>query len=67
MLRVDEVAAQLRVSRAHIYSLAREGLIPTVRVGRHVRVPVDALAAFIEGGGKGWPGGWRRRAPESAA
>src|SRR5215510_10310043 len=30
-------------------------------LGRRVRVPARVLANFIEAGGRGWPGGWRKQ------
>ena len=66
MLTVDEVAAELKVSRAAVYALVRSGLLPAVRVGRRIRVAERVLANFIESGGRAWPGGWRKR-PEHAA
>ena len=38
LLRVSEVAQMLDVSPARIYELARSGRIPSVRLGRQVRV-----------------------------
>ena len=53
LLTIAEVAAVLRVSRLRAYELVRRGFIPAIRIGRQLRVAEDALAAFIEDGGKG--------------
>jgi excisionase family DNA binding protein len=45
--RVTEAAAALGVSRSTAYELISSGTIPSVRVGRCVRVPVDALRAWL--------------------
>jgi len=60
-LLVDEVASQLRISRSEVYALVREGLLPALRVGRSIRLDERALRDFIASGGRGWPGGWRKR------
>jgi excisionase family DNA binding protein len=48
MLRVIETAEALGVSRSKAYELIAAGEIPSVRLGGCVRVPVDALRAWIE-------------------
>jgi excisionase family DNA binding protein len=66
MLTVGEVSAQLRVSRGAVYALIRADVLPAVRVGRAWRVSEKVLANFVEAGGRGWPGGWKKRsAPAS--
>ena len=47
MLRVVEAAEALGVSRAKAYELIAAGEIPSVRIGGCVRVPLDALRAWI--------------------
>lgn len=51
LLTIPEVARQLRVSPGRAYHLARSRLIPTVRLGRQVRVDPEQLAAWIASGG----------------
>jgi excisionase family DNA binding protein len=51
-MKICEVADLLRVPPARAYELAREGVIPTVRIGRQVRVSAAALARWIEEGGQ---------------
>ena len=49
--------------------LDRDGVLPpgvVVRVGRRLRVDLDALERFIDDGGRALPGGWRRETPEAA-
>jgi excisionase family DNA binding protein len=48
LLRPEEAADVLRISRAKCYSLIAGGVIPVVRVGRSMRVPVSALKAWID-------------------
>jgi excisionase family DNA binding protein len=47
-LRPDEAARTLGVSRAMVYALLSAGVLPSVRVGSLMRVPVDALRQWIE-------------------
>ncbi len=42
-LTVEEAARALGVSRAHAYELAARGEIPTLRLGRRILVPREAL------------------------
>ena len=44
---VDEVAALLGISRASAYEAARRKEIPTIRIGRRVLVPSDALEKLL--------------------
>lgn len=48
LLRVDEVAQMLGISRARAYAMAANGELPSVRIGRSRRVPVRQLEAWIE-------------------
>ena len=47
VLTVEEVADVLRISRGAAYDGVRSGSIPSVRVGRTIRVPRHALAAML--------------------
>lgn len=47
VLTVPEVAAILRVSRMAIYRLIDDRRLGHLRIGRSVRVPRRALAAYI--------------------
>ena len=48
---VPEVAQILRVPKLHVYRLVREGKLPAVHIGRWVRVPEEALRAWMAQGG----------------
>ncbi|GMA49223.1 hypothetical protein GCM10025857_05800 [Alicyclobacillus contaminans] len=62
LLTMTEVAEICGVSVSRVYELAREGLIPVVRLGRQLRVDPEQLERWIQTGGKAYPGGWRREA-----
>ncbi len=48
LLRAEEVARVLGVGRSKVFEMFRTGDLPVVRMGRCVRVPRSALAAWIE-------------------
>jgi len=48
LLKAGEVAACLNVSRSFAYHLIQTGELPTVRLGKSVRVRPQDLEAFIE-------------------
>lgn len=48
LLTVLEVAAALRMGKRSVWRLISSGELPTVRIGRCVRVSADALRAFVE-------------------
>jgi len=56
MLRVADVAARLDLPEKRIYILAREGIIPHVRLGRSIRFNEAEIEAWIAAGGAGYPG-----------
>ena len=45
-LRVDEVASVLRVSRGCVYEMVAEGRLVSVRAGRLLRIPREAILAL---------------------
>ena len=51
LIRIPEAAARLDVSVARAYELARTGTIPTVRLGRQLRVDPRKLDQWIDDGG----------------
>ncbi len=60
LLTAQQVAAVLQVPKARVYQLAREGLLPAVRLGRRqIRVSASALNDWIADGGRALPDGWR--------
>jgi len=48
MLKPVEVAETLRLSRSRVYELIASGQLPSVRVGRFSRIPLDALRRWVE-------------------
>ncbi len=48
LLRVAEAARILGIGRTKTYELVAAGAIPTVRIGRAVRVPKAALYIWIQ-------------------
>ena len=46
-LTVAEVAAVMRVSKMTVYRLVHGGELPAVRVGRSLRVPEQAVHAYL--------------------
>jgi len=49
VLTVPEVAAELQIPASTVYDLIRRGEIPSVRVGKRIRVPKRRLEAWING------------------
>jgi excisionase family DNA binding protein len=47
-LKVPEVAEMLRIARNTVYQLVGEGEIPSVRIGRSVRVSRKELERWLE-------------------
>lgn len=47
MLTVDEAAGVLRIGRNSAYAAVADGGIPSVRIGRIIRIPRDALASLL--------------------
>ena len=64
LVTAHSVAGFLGVSRARVYELCREELLPHVRVGRSIRFSPREVVAWAESGGQGYPGGWRREPVE---
>jgi len=48
LLKPAEVAERLRIGRSLVYELIAQGEIPSIRLGRCIRVPVAALNEWIE-------------------
>lgn len=48
LLRPDEAAHLLSIGRSKLYQLMAAGAIPTVRIGKSVRVPRVGLLAWVE-------------------
>ena len=47
LLTVEEVAEVLRVSKMTVYRLAEKGELPSVRVGRSIRIVEDGLDMYL--------------------
>lgn len=60
LLGAKNAADLLCVTEARLYDLARQGIVPCVRLGRTVRFEEGKLKEFVAAGGKALPGGWRR-------
>lgn len=50
LLTVEEVAEMLRVSKMTVYRLAEKGELPSVRVGRSIRIVEDGLDMYLRRG-----------------
>ena len=48
LLRIPEVAEMLGIGRTKIYELIATGELPTIRVGRAVRISVRTLQEWVE-------------------
>jgi len=48
LLRPTEVADLISVSRSRAYELIADGTLPSIRMGGSVRIPADALRAWID-------------------
>ncbi len=48
LLRPMEAAEILGLGRAKIYELLREGALPSIRIGKAVRIPADRLRTWVE-------------------
>ena len=49
LLRIAETAEILGIGRTRAYELTRKGEIPSIRVGKSVRVPINALKFAMPG------------------
>lgn len=47
LLRIGEAAQALGVSKSTAYNMAAQGELPTIRIRGGLRVPADALKAWI--------------------
>ena len=48
LLDAAEAAKLLSLSRAKVFDLANNGEIPSIRIGRSMRIPRDRLVAWID-------------------
>lgn len=47
LLTLPQVAGRLAVPETYAYELARQNRLPVIRLGKYVRVPVDALERWL--------------------
>ena len=47
VLRVEDLMPILGIGRNTAYELVRSGQIRSIKIGRKIRVPKDAVAAFL--------------------
>jgi excisionase family DNA binding protein len=47
LLRIDEAAARIAVSRATLYQLVAAGEIQMVKIGRSSRIPTTSVSDFV--------------------
>ncbi|MGC2374261.1 MAG: helix-turn-helix domain-containing protein [Solirubrobacteraceae bacterium] len=47
VLTIEEAARELRIGRSAAYAAARAGELPTIRLGRSLRVPRHRLAEML--------------------
>jgi excisionase family DNA binding protein len=57
LLTVKDLEAELQLGRTGAYELVRSGQIPTMRIGRAVRIPRDALRRWVDAQTSGADGG----------
>ncbi len=48
LLRIPDAAERLSVGRSTVYELIQRGELPTVHIGRSVRIPAAAVRAWVE-------------------
>jgi excisionase family DNA binding protein len=48
LLRMDEAADRMAVSRSHLERMVARGEIATIRVGRSRRIPVDEIRRWVQ-------------------
>ena len=52
VFRVEDLMPILNIGRNSAYALVRSGAIRSVRIGRQLRIPRDALVEFLNGSSK---------------
>lgn len=65
LLKAAQVAKRLNTSTARVQDLARQGILPSVALGRQRRFDPDAIDRFVSNGGRSLAGGWRREPQET--
>lgn len=47
LLTVEEAARRLQIGRTTMYTLIKEGAIPSVRIGQLRRIPAESLTTYV--------------------
>lgn len=47
LLRVEEAAKYLAIGRSTMYELMSRGRVPTIHIGRAVRIPTESLKEVV--------------------
>jgi len=48
LLKPHEVSDRLGIGRSRTYEMLTTGELPSIRIGKSIRVPVDALRKWVE-------------------
>jgi excisionase family DNA binding protein len=59
LLTAEQLSDRWQVPKSHVYRLAREGHIPTVRLGRYRRFRLDEIERHERSAGRSAQGGVR--------
>ena len=59
LMTAQETAKLLGVSRHRLYQMAKNGLIPSCRLGRQVKFDRTQIEEWLAKGGTALPGRWR--------
>jgi len=51
LLTAEQLAVKWQVPKSHVYRLAREGVLPVVKLGRYYRFKTAAVERFEDEGG----------------
>jgi excisionase family DNA binding protein len=55
LITANEIARMLNVTKARVYDLARQGIIPSIDMGRNIRFDTEQIESWIRNGGKSLP------------
>ena len=61
LIDAQDVGGILNLRTKQVYMLAKQGIVPAVRVGRLLRFDPAAIRRWISEGGQGFEAGWRRQ------
>ena len=64
LISAETLAPHLGVSKARLYLLAKDKIVPSISIGRSIKFDVGQIQRWIESGGKNYPGGWRKEPVE---